>query len=240
MKTILFSLLVVSSLISGLVIAKSPEDVRASLLKARPGLPIETIAESPIKGMYTVNLKGGQQVLHITDDGVFFIAGDLYQVTEAELVNVTESSRNGKRKELLDSLDESEMLVYAPEKRLKTVTVFTDIDCTYCRKLHQEVPALNELGIAVRYLAYPRAGISSGSYDKLVSAWCADDPQAALTDAKAGKQIPAKTCANPVAKHYRLGSSFGVNGTPALVLEDGELLPGYMPAAALAAKLGIN
>jgi thiol:disulfide interchange protein DsbC len=141
---------------------------------------------------------------------------------------------------LLEALDESEMVVFAPENPQKTVTVFTDFDCTYCRKLHQEVPVLNELGIAVRYLAYPRAGVGSASYDKMVSAWCADDPNTALTDAKMGKAIPQKTCANPVAKQYRLGDDFGVTGTPALILEDGQLLPGYMPASALAARLGIN
>ena len=186
-----------------------------------------------------MSLAGGQ-TLHITQDGIFLIAGDLYRVTESDLINLAEFERNGRRKQLLAKLDESEMVVFSPQNPKKTVTVFTDFDCTYCRKLHQEVPALNEMGIAVRYLAYPRAGVPSASYDKMVSAWCADDPNAALTKAKMGKAIPQKTCANPVAKHYRLGDDFGVTGTPALILEDGQLLPGYMPATALAARLGIN
>jgi len=239
MKKALISLLVAGSLLSGVVVAKSPADVRAWLLKVRPDMPIQTIADSPIKGMYEVSLAGGQ-ILHITQDGIFFIAGDLYQVTESDLINLTEFNRNDKRKELLATLDESEMVVFSPQNPKATVTVFTDFDCTYCRKLHQEVPELNKLGVAVRYLAYPRAGVPSASYDKMVSAWCADDPNLALTEAKMGKAIPQKTCANPVAKQYRLGEDFGVTGTPALVLEDGELLPGYMPARALAARLGIN
>lgn len=238
MKNVLLSLLLISSFFPGTLLAKSPDEVRAWLLKARPDLPIETITDSAIKGMYEVSLTGGS-LLHVTQDGVYFVAGDLYQVTETELINLTDVGRDDKRKQLLASLDESEMVVFSPENPKKTVTVFTDFDCTYCRKLHLEVPELNELGIAVRYLAYPRAGISSPSYDKMVSAWCADDQKVALTDAKMGKQIPQKTCANPVAKHYRIGSAFGVTGTPALILEDGQLVPGYMPATDLAARLGI-
>ncbi len=239
MKKSVFSLLVIGSLLSGAVLAKSPEDLRAWLLKVRPDLPIETIADSPIKGMYEVRLAGGH-ILHTTADGIFFIAGDLYQVTESELINLTEADRNGRRKELLASIDESEMLVFAPEKPKATVTVFTDVDCTYCRKLHKEVPELNKMGIAIRYLAYPRAGVPSPSYDKMVSVWCADDPETALTEAKLGKNPPPKTCANPVAKQYHLGEDFGVTGTPALIFESGELVPGYMPATALAARLGIH
>ncbi|MDK1024253.1 MAG: thioredoxin fold domain-containing protein [Gammaproteobacteria bacterium] len=239
MKQALFLLLIIGSFLSGVVLAKSPEDVRSWLLKVRPDMQIETIADSPIKGMYEVGLAGGH-VLHITQDGIFFIAGDLYQVTESELINLTEFERNDRRKELLAAIDESEMLIFSPENPQKTVTVFTDFDCSYCRKLHQEVPELNKLGIAIRYLAYPRAGVPSASYDKMVSAWCAEDPNSALTQAKLGRAIPQKTCANPVARHYRLGEDFGVTGTPALIFEDGQLVPGYMPATALAARLGIN
>jgi thiol:disulfide interchange protein DsbC len=239
MKNVLLCLLVMSSFIASSGYAKSQEEVKAWLLQVRPDIPIESVTESPLDGFYTLNLTGGT-MLHITRDGLYFLTGDLYQVTASELVNLTENSRNGKRKALLDSLDESEMLVFAPEHVKKTVTVFTDVDCTYCRKLHREVPAMNELGIAIRYLAYPRAGIGSPTYDVMVSAWCADDPKTALTKAKAGETIPAKTCPNPVAKQYQLGGEMGVNGTPALLLEDGTLLPGYLPADALAARLGIN
>ena len=133
------------------------------------------------------------------------------------------------------------MLVFSPPAdRVKaTVTVFTDIDCGYCRKLHQEVPELNRLGIAVRYLAYPRAGLGSDSYDKAVSAWCADNPRLALTEAKLGNEIETRTCANPVAGHMNLGAQFGVNGTPAVFYEDGTLQNGYMPALDMAERLGL-
>lgn len=218
--------------------ALSLAEVRQKLLSGKPDLPILKISNSPLKGFYQVNLSGGN-MLYVTKDGRHFIAGDLYQVTSGDLVNLTTTGRNVRRKEMIAAIDESEMLIFAPAKIKASVTVFTDVDCSYCRKLHREVSELNRLGIAIRYLAYPRAGIPSGSYDKIVSAWCADNPQDALTKAKLGQEIPAKTCDNPVAEHYRLGNEIGVTGTPALVLQDGRLIPGYMPAADLADLLGI-
>ena len=214
--------------------------IRDRIMTSRPDLPISDIFPSQLDGFYDASLPGGQ-TLHISSDGKYLFTGDLYEIKEVGLVNLTETSRSVQRKHLLDDLDESEMLVFAPPKELikATITVFTDIDCTYCRKLHKEVPELNRLGIAVRYLAYPRAGTSSESYDKFVSAWCADNPKVALTRAKNNQPIEEKTCDNPVAAQYKLGSTMGVNSTPSLVYEDGSMDPGYMPAAKLAERLGI-
>jgi thiol:disulfide interchange protein DsbC len=132
------------------------------------------------------------------------------------------------------------MLKFKPKGETRAVvSVFTDVDCGYCRKLHLEMADMNALGIEVRYLAFPRAGVGSPTYDKIVSAWCADDRNQALTDLKLGKDIPNRACPNPVAKQYELGHDIGVTGTPAIVLEDGRLLPGYMPAAELAGLLGL-
>jgi thiol:disulfide interchange protein DsbC len=134
------------------------------------------------------------------------------------------------------------MLVFSPpaERVKATLNVFTDIDCGYCRKLHQEVPELNRLGIAVRYLAYPRAGVESVSYDKYVSAWCADNQQEAFTMAKLGEPITDKTCNNPVAVQHKIGAEMGVTGTPALLYNDGRLEMGYRNAATLARMLGVT
>ena len=141
---------------------------------------------------------------------------------------------------MLDALQTDDMIIFAPEGRRRgVVNVFTDVDCGYCQRLHREVPALNEMGIEVRYLAYPRAGIGSPSAEKLVSAWCAENPQAALTRLKTGEPVEPRSCANPIAAQYRLGQQMGVRGTPALFLEDGRMLPGYMPADALAAEMGL-
>ena len=134
---------------------------------------------------------------------------------------------------VLSKIDEDRMIVYGPDDAKHTITVFTDIDCGFCRRLHSEMDQYNKQGIAIRYLFYPRAGIGSDSYNKAVSVWCADDRHAAMDAAKAGKDIPSKTCDNPVEAHYELGQQMRVQGTPALVLSDGEIVPGYVPPAKL-------
>lgn len=214
-------------------------EIRRKLLGADPEMPITRISKSRVPGFYEVVVDG--LTLHVNDTGDHFFAGDLYFVEPDRFVNATEENRSNRRKELLDALEESEMVVFAPpaDKVKATITVFTDIDCGYCRQLHVEVPELNGYGIAVRYLAFPRAGIGSESYDKIVSAWCADDPQLALTQAKAGVEIEKRTCANPVASQYAMVDDFGVSGTPAILFEDGRLQSGYAPAEEMARLLGV-
>lgn len=216
-------------------------EAREKLLLARSDLPVLGVKKSVLEGYFEVLMKGGM-TLYMNDTADYFIAGDLFFVEPNGIVNATEKNRSGDRKRLLATLDESDMVVYAPRPELTkaTITVFTDIDCGYCRKLHQDVPELNRLGVAVRYLAFPRAGIGSDSYDKAVSVWCADDQQKALTNAKAGKDIEMKTCVNPVAEQYGLVDAFGVTGTPAIFYEDGTLQAGYMPVEEMSVRLGLN
>lgn len=216
------------------------EKIRAQLKISRPALGIVEIRPSPLAGFYEVLMEMGQ-VFYFSETGRHFFTGDLYEVKSDGLTNVSEESRTRERKEIIDDLDESDMLVFSPRKELvkATVTVFTDIDCVYCRKFHNEIPELNRLGIAVRYLAYPRSGLQSESYNKYVSAWCSENPKIAFTKAKMGESIPPKRCKNPIADQFMLGSRVGVNSTPSLIFEDGSLQPGYAPAKALAAKLGI-
>ena len=214
--------------------------ITARFKTARPDLPIESIVPAQMPGFYEIALPGGT-VLHATADGRYVFEGDLYEVTAAGIVNLAEIRRSQKRKELLADTDMSNGWTFAATgTRKATISVFTDVDCGYCRKLHLEVPELNAMGIEVRYLAYPRAGIESESYDKIVSAWCAKDKNDALTRLKAGQTIPTKSCANnPVEAQYVLGQRLGISGTPAIFLEDGRLLPGYMPAKDLAKSIGL-
>ena len=209
-------------------------------LKAlRPDIPIEGVAPAPIEGMYALELAGGT-VFYGTADGRYLFAGDLYELGDRDLVNLAEARRAEKRRDLLATISLDDMVIFPANGKTKgVVNVFTDVDCGYCRKLHQEVPKLNELGIEVRYLAFPRAGVGSRSYQKIVSAWCADDPNKAITQLKAGQEIPDRSCENPVAKQYDLGRTLGVTGTPAILLSDGRLLPGYIPAEQLAETVGI-
>ncbi len=223
--------------------AQSPDEnseiaaIKELLLATQPEMQIDTVSKSPVDGLYEVTTHGGQTI-YVTPDARFFIPGDLYEAHSDGLVNLGESKRNVIRKEKIAALDEKDMVVYeAKGDRKATLTVFTDVDCPYCRKLHAEVEALNEMGIAVRYLAFPRTGLNTETHFKMISTWCADDRQAMMTSAKRGGEIPKAECENPIASQYQLGREVGVTGTPALVLEDGTILPGYVPAATLGTYL---
>lgn len=207
-------------------------DILSSIQTALPQYEIENAELHEGAGLYVVTLKGGP-VLHITKDGKYFIAGDLYRIEGELLENETEKAKVAK----VDAIPESDMIVYRAATEKAHITVFTDIDCVYCRMLHKEVSQLNESGVTVRYLAYPRSGIGSESYQKMVSVWCSDDRKKWLSEAKLGKQIPENKCVNPVAEQFNLGNEVGVRGTPSIVLSDGSLLPGYLPAAELLKRL---
>ncbi|HAD09547.1 MAG TPA: protein-disulfide isomerase [Porticoccaceae bacterium] len=213
----------------------------AKLTSARPDLKFGQVSPSPLAGIYQVPVIGGP-TLYVAENGEFFFDGDMYEVTPTRYVNLREQAMIGVRSELLAAVDVKDMIIFAPEGETKgVINVFTDVDCGYCRKLHREVPELNRRGIEVRYLAFPRAGVGSPSADKLVSAWCSDTPGETLTELKNGASVESKQCAdNPVADQYLLGQKMGVNGTPALVLADGVLIPGYRPAADLVRLLGVE
>ena len=211
----------------------------AKLQALRPGIPVENVSATPVPGIYALELGGGA-VFYGTEDGRYLFSGDMYELGETDLINLAELDRTAKRQSLIAEVALQDMVVFAPEGEAKAVvTVFTDVDCGYCQKLHLEVPKLNAMGIEVRYLAYPRAGVGSASYEKIVSAWCSDDPNNAITRLKARQTIPTLSCENPVAAQFDLGRRLGVTGTPSIILEDGRLLPGYVPAEELAVTVGI-
>ena len=195
--------------------------------------PVE-VSETPIAGLYQVTL--GVKVVYMSGDGKLLLNGALIDVTTD--TNLTEEVETKARLAALKAIPEEGMIIYPGKKATggangRTITVFTDIDCPYCEKLHKEVPALNEAGITVRYLSYPRAGMNSPSYHKAVSVWCADDQLKTMDKAMAKGAVAPKQCQNPVADHMQLARKFGVNGTPNIVLDTGELLPGYVPAVKL-------
>jgi thiol:disulfide interchange protein DsbC len=219
--------------------AEGGKKLAARLQALRPGIPIEKVSATPVPGIYALDIGGGT-VFYGTEDGRYLFAGDMYELGESELVNLAEAGRVTRRQALMAEVAVDDMIVFSAKgKRKAVISVFTDVDCGYCQKLHLEVPELNAMGIEVRYLAYPRAGINSQSYQKIVSAWCSDDPNGAITRLKARQTSPNSSCDNPVAAQFDLGRELGVTGTPAIVLEDGRLLPGYMPAAKLAETVGI-
>lgn len=231
--------------VSGAVFAESPDDlITQNLQKVDPRIKVKSITEAPVAGMREVELNSGE-VLYSDSKGEYFIIGQLYRYSsDAGFVNLTEEKAKTLRKEQIATIAQEDMVVFAPEGKVKaTLNIFTDVDCPYCRKLHDEVPKLNEMGVQVNYLAFPRNGKGAGAYHTMVSIWCADGAEGkreAMTDAKQGKSLEKATCENPVMQQLVLGQSIGVTGTPAMVLDDGTLIPGYVPAARLGKMLGIK
>ncbi|MGK0497751.1 DsbC family protein [Neptuniibacter pectenicola] len=218
--------------------------IKQNLQKVNARIQVESISEAPVKGMYEVMLNTGE-VLYSDEKGEYFLLGKLYQFSEQEgFVDLTEQKQSALRKEALAKIPAEQMIVYPPKGEVKaTVNVFTDVDCPYCRKLHAEVPKLNAMGVQVNYLAFPRQGAGTATYRDMVSIWCATDAAArrkAMDLAKNGGDLEAKTCDDPVLDQLQLGQNMGVTGTPAIVLSDGTLLPGYVPAAQLAKTLELN
>lgn len=217
------------------------ERILDKLRSARGDLEYSDVKLSPIPGLYEVRVLGGP-TLYVTENSKFFVAGDLFSIKKEGFVNLQEQARSQERAKLMAAIDPKDQIVFSPEGEPKAyVNVFTDVDCGFCQKLHQEIDQITAKGIEVRYLAYPRAGAKSASADKLATAWCADDPKETLTKLKNREPVPMKVCENhPVAEHYELGGLVGVSGTPNMVTADGELIGGYLPADKLAQRLGIE
>lgn len=207
--------------------------VRQSLNMLLPGIEFGEILPSPIPGLYEVVV--GQKLVYVTENGRYLMQGTLIDIEMQK--DLTEPRVNAIKSKAITGLNEEKMVIFGPDKAKYNVTVFTDIDCGYCRKLHSEIDQYIEQGIRIRYLFYPRAGIGSSSYRKAVSVWCADDRKAAMTIAKSGKPIENRECENPVQSDMGLGEQMGVSGTPALVLDNGKMIPGYVPADRLLAIL---
>jgi thiol:disulfide interchange protein DsbC len=207
--------------------ASQPADPRIALLKLLPaGSKLEDLRPSPIPGIY--EFMQGVDVSYMTADGKYFLDGNLYDMGTRE--NLTEVQRTHARLALISAVPESQMVIFGPKNPQYTITVFTDVDCGYCRKLHSEMAELNRLGVRVRYMFYPRTGPNTESWKKAEVVWCSPDRNEALTRAKAGGKLDmTKTCdANPVAREYALGQSIGVRGTPAILTERGDYISGYM------------
>ena len=204
-------------------------------------MPVEAVTETPMDGIYHVRLESGESFYSNTD-GSHFLVGDLYENADDGLVNLTEQEQNQERADALAAVPDSELVIFRGADEPKaTVTVFTDPSCPYCARLHDTIPELNERGIAVHYMAFPRAGMDSAAATTLQQVWCSDNRSEAMTQAKEGQSISsAANCDNPVAGQYDLGKALGVQGTPAIILPDGQLVPGFVPPERLTAMLGLD
>jgi thiol:disulfide interchange protein DsbC len=209
-------------------------DARAEVASRIPGTRPDQLRATPVPGVY--ELTRGTDIAYVSSDGKYALSGDMIALATND--NLTEAHRREIRARMIAAIPESEMLVFGPQDAKYTVTVFTDVDCTYCRKLHSEIAEYNRLGVRVRYLLYPRTGPGSPSWIKAEQVWCAADRKEALTRAKLGQALTNKACAsNPVARFHALGQDFDLQGTPDIVLADGEMFPGYVPPVELAQHL---
>jgi len=207
--------------------------VKASIAKLSADLPVDSVLATPVPGVYEVAI--GPRLVYITGDGRYLIQGSISDLDKRE--DLTEPRRDAIRLGTINKMSEDRMVVFGPKNAAHTVTVFTDIDCGFCRRLHADIGKYNANGIRIRYLFMPRSGVGGESYRKAVAVWCAKDQQQAMTDAKSGKDVPLQECDNPVEEHMALADLIGISGTPALILPDGTLLPGYVPADRLKSLL---
>ena len=221
-------------------ISANEEAIRAKLKNVLPaGSVIESILPSDFDGIYKVYY-GDLQPIYVSKDGSFFIYGDMYKIDNTKIFNITNEEIKGRRLKILKTMPEEQFIIFKSKKELTSVMVFTDVDCGYCRKLHDQIAEYNNLGITIKYAAFPRSGMGTEAFSKMVGAWCSADPKATLTDLKNDKKIDLSFCSDqPVAKHYVTGQKLGVTGTPAIFTSDGDLLPGYLPPSELAEKLKI-
>ena len=207
-----------------------PADVRARIVAKLPGAQASDVAVSPIPGLYEVAMGG--LIAYVSADGKYLLSGNVYDLDTQE--NLTASRRNSARAKALAAASESNMIVFGPANAKMTVTVFTDIDCGYCRKFHSQIAEVNKSGVRVRYMFFPRTGPGTESWTKAEQVWCAADRREALTRAKKGDAVKGKTCGDAAVKsQYELGSDLGVEGTPAIFTQTGDYIGGYVTPAEL-------
>lgn len=235
MRRTLFAVLLLSLPLAATA-ADDEAAVKAALARSFPNAADAVVRPAPVAGLYEAEIDG--QVFYVSRDGKFVLVGDLWDLGAQK--NLTEAQREKIAVRLLGDIGDQNMIVIGPRDAKRTITVFTDVDCPYCVRLHQDVPELNKNGVRVRYLLYPRSGIGGDTYKKSVAVWCAADRAKAVGIAKAGGKIELKTCDNPVARHYEMGHKLGVSGTPTIFLDNGKRLGGYMPAGNMLALLGLK
>jgi thiol:disulfide interchange protein DsbC len=209
-------------------------DPRAAIAKKFDGIKAEDIRVSPVSGVYEITR--GSEISYVSADGKYAILGDMVDVDND--ANLSENRRRNIRARMIETVPENEMLVFSPKDPKYTITVFTDIDCGYCRRLHSQIAEYNRLGIRVRYLFFPRSGPDTDSWHKAEAVWCSSNRNEALTRAKNGEDLKAPKCPTDIIKRdYELGQKLAVDGTPAIFLQNGEMLPGYAPPGQLAKYL---
>ena len=225
-------------LIFSVSVSASQDNIREGLKNILPdGSVIELIEPSPIPGIYAVYY-GDLQPIYVTQDGSFFIYGDIYKININSISNITEKSVAERRKLILQNIPSEELISFKSSNEQFSVIVFTDVDCGYCRKLHKQIDEYNSLGISINYAAFPRSGLGTSAFTKMVGAWCSNNPKDSMTKLKNNLTLDISFCENqPVSKQYIIGKKLGVDGTPSFFSMDGEMFPGYIEPEELLLRL---
>jgi thiol:disulfide interchange protein DsbC len=207
-------------------LSNSASEAALAAVAARiEGAKVSELHPTPVPGIY--EYRQGTAIAYVSEDGRFAFTGDMYRLKDKS--NVTDERRREVRRELIGAVPESSMIIFSPKNPRYTVTVFTDVDCQYCRALHRQIADYNRLGIKIRYVSFPRSGPNTASWTKAEQVWCSPDRLGALTLAKMGELLPQAVCkVNPVAQEYALGLKLALPGTPGIVTANGDLLPGYL------------
>jgi thiol:disulfide interchange protein DsbC len=238
MKRILAVLAVLLTILGTPASALADSDLQAlkrEIAERLPGASVDYVAPSPVKGVYQVGVDGGD-IVYVSADGRFLLTGKMIDLVTKE--DMTERVLAAQRVKTLSGVPEDSMIIFEPEGPVKhTLTTFTDIDCPYCRKLHKQMALLNSMGIRVRYMWFPVAGVDSLSYQKAVSVWCADDQKTEMTRAKTGAMPEIRDCDNPVREQMVLARRLGLTGTPYTITDTGRAIAGYVPPQKLFASL---
>ncbi|MCO7224172.1 thioredoxin fold domain-containing protein [Pleionea sp. CnH1-48] len=230
MKRVL-SLLLGSSMILG--VATAAESTAENQIRSVLGNPPNLIIESYNSDLLKVSL--GHQVFFATQDGSYLFGGPV--IDTKKQLNLVEVEKQTLRKQAISDLSSSMTLSFPANKEEHVVTVFTDIDCTYCRKLHTQMADFNALGISVNYVMLPRSGVGSQSYLKAVSVFCSENPRKSMDKAMAGQAVDRASCDNTVADQFKTAVSMGINSTPVMILPDGQLQMGLIKPEQLKKRL---
>lgn len=233
MKSPIPGLLALSLLLATAVVSAETTPIEQRLSGLLPNVSDAVINETPMPGIMEVRI--GSDILYMSDDGRYLFQGRVVDLeTQRDL---TDAAMASVRKDQINSLDRAEFVSFGNDGADYELLVFTDPDCGFCRRLHEKMDEYNAAGIRIHYLAFPRAGEGSQTYNNMVSVWCADDRQGAMDVAKAGGTPRAATCDNPVLEQYQLGQRLGVTGTPSLMTFNGDIIPGYVPPDQLRERL---
>lgn len=233
MKTLTGIIVAAGLSLTNVVQAADEDAIQARVQALVPEINSLAIAETPVPGVMEVQLNN--EIIYMSEDGRYLMQGRLIDLeTQTDL---TDAAKSVQRREKIGELEDGQMVSFGPENAEYELMVFTDTDCGYCRRLHEQIDAYTEQGIRINYLAFPRAGVGSETFETMVSVWCADDPQSAMNTAKAGNQPPKAECDNPVEAQYELGRALGVTGTPSMITLNGDMIPGYVPPEQLKQRL---